>query len=663
MHPARLLAALVLLAPLLAPADASADQLDGTRFEVEERAHVVEVRVDRGFAKLVVQRTVANSGPRSDQAIFRLDLPPGAVATRLRTTGVDASGRAVWFEGDLMDAERAAAEYLELTGFGVAYPKDPALLSWQGLGRLALQVFPVPARGTKTVEYTLELPMHYAGGTYAFDLPRMGTSERAAVLHITAAHAEDRVRVNGVPVAPGGEVDASRDVTLEMSPGGGSRLSAELASVTVSAGRVFLHERVAAAPRLGEVPDHAAVAVVLDVSRSMSRAWDAELAGARAYVSRFHDAEITVVTFDRKVGLPFGASLSVSDALAHLQSFQPELGNGSQIDDAMKRADDILSRSPSPRRRILVLTDLRTRASLTPETFASASLKSGAIVHLSTVDDSGDTSLARDDDSPWAALPRKTGGVFWHASVSSGGTPAREVFEEWARPRRVDHLKVKGVPDDFGFADSLEEGNDLEYLGMGSSQPGSLVVEGELWSTPVRVSASSTADEERRWSALMFGSYDYADLSDDEQRLLAMKGRVVSPLTSYLAIEPGVRPSTDGLLLEESGIGEAGGGRGEGIGLGSIGTIGHGGASFDPQAFLEQAVARAWTAGGGRGSAEVRLESTLDEVVDFGNVVLGVPAEKAADCLREAEWGLSLPDGFTGEHDAWTIRVTERGRT
>jgi hypothetical protein len=306
---------------------------------------------------------------------------------------------------------------------------------------------------------------------------------------------------------------------------------------------------------------------------------------------------------------------------------------------------------------MVVLTDLLTRETLTPEHFSALSLKSGAIVHLATVAASA-TSLARDDESPWAVLPRTTGGVFWHAGADTVDAAARDTFEEWARPKRLDSLRVRGFPEGFSVPDVLVEGQGLEYLGIAESRPAELVVEGLLWSTPARIAVTSTADEERRWSALVFGSAESDGLSEDEQRVLAMKGRAVSPVTSYLAIEPGVRPSTDGLDRVE-GIGEGGGGVGEGVGMGNIGMIGHGygGASVDPQRFLESELGRAWRACGGIGHAEMKLESTVDEVVDVARPAVAVPSGHAAECLVKAAWALDLPGTFTGLHETWTVGV------
>src|SRR5262249_1609248 len=149
----------------------------GTRSELlKETTHEIQLSVARGHADLVVRRTVLNGGDRHDQAMFYIDVPSGAVATSLRTLGMQA-GRPVWFTAELMEAEAAAAKYQELTGIGGYYPKDPALLSFRSQELLALQVFPVAPQTKKTVEYTLKLPTQYSGGRHRLSLPRIGTGE------------------------------------------------------------------------------------------------------------------------------------------------------------------------------------------------------------------------------------------------------------------------------------------------------------------------------------------------------------------------------------------------------------------------------------------------------------------------------------------------------
>src|SRR5262245_47087544 len=165
---------------------ALADQVGGTRSDkLREKTHVIEATLGRGHATLVVRRTVHNDGERPDQATFHIMLPDGAVATRLRTLGTSA-GHPTWFEGELMEAEAAAAKYRELTGIGGYYPKDPALLSWRSQNHLALQVFPCPPAEPKTIEYTLEVPTDYEDGRHHLRLPSMGTDALNATLVVRA---------------------------------------------------------------------------------------------------------------------------------------------------------------------------------------------------------------------------------------------------------------------------------------------------------------------------------------------------------------------------------------------------------------------------------------------------------------------------------------------
>ena len=220
---------------------------------------------------------------------------------------------------------------------------------------------------------------------------------------------------------------------------------------------------------------------------------------------------------------------------------------------------------------------------------------------------------------------------------------------------RVDHLTVtaKGLlPGDFSMPETLDEGEGIEDLRLPEKPFTEVVLAGELWAEPVRKVLSPDEGQGKLWSALVFGSEALGELDEKEMMYLATRGHAVSPVTSLLAIEPGVRPSTEGL---EHGVGEGGGGHGEGIGLGSIGTLGHGAGVAsslpDPNAFLAAALKKGAAACGGAGrSLEVDLETTLDEVVDVPSVVVrGAPDGKLSACVSEAAWALDLPRAFSSE--------------
>jgi len=82
--------------------------------------------------------------------------------------------------------------------------------------------------------------------------------------------------------------------------------------------------------------------------------------------------------------------------------------------------------------------------------------------------------------------------------------------------------------------------------------------------------------------------------------VLAQRGAAVSPVTSYLAIEPGVRPSRDGIAY------------GMGSGRGRIARVRYGATAvsgqqpvFDGGAYLTHALAERWLRCGGAGRRAV----------------------------------------------------------
>jgi hypothetical protein len=300
--------ALALVATLLeaAPA-ASLDSFSGTRSDqLVERQHSVVMTVEPDRAELVVRRVFYNGASLSDQAELFIDLPPGAVATRLRTRGIGPG--APWFEGELLEAEKAAKLYLELTGLGGYYPKDPALLSWRNQNLLALQVFPCPPRAEKVVEYTLELPTTYERGAFRVSLPALGTSLLPARVQLLARDAAQRLSVDGKPFpsgatlpSPGGrELDIG--LLAPLSP-----FSADLVSLPFDTGRVLTRYALRAAPQLSTLPKGAYVVIAVDASRSTHDDFEQSAKTAiKGYLSHLRDAQVEILTFDRHVRRELG---------------------------------------------------------------------------------------------------------------------------------------------------------------------------------------------------------------------------------------------------------------------------------------------------------------------------------------------------------------------
>jgi hypothetical protein len=675
-------ALLGLFALAMGPAPRAADRLSGTRGTIEERSHLIRMTIGPGHATLVVERTIENLGKRHDQADWSIFIPDSAVATRLRTRGL-LDGKRHWFEGDLMEAEEAAARYKELTGIGGYYPKDPALLSWRARGELALQVFPVPPLERKTVSYTLEMPTVYRGGRHELTLPLLGLVGELPQIVVRSQRPADRIVVAGQPFPSGarvqslvgpeydmelGEHPPSEAGIIALVPGDAPTLGGALGVKRFADDRVLVHYRIEAAPKVARVPRDAQVVVILDGSRSMPEAAArAALAGAAATLRHFESASVEILVFDRRVHPRYGQLVPVARAIADLEALEPPHANGSNVDAALARADQILAAAPAGKpRRVLLLSDLLTRESLKVSGLRTALRRSGALLHVGHVEETGEPALAVEGDGDWSTVARATGGLAWNAVLSGEpGTQAKQraMLEEWARPVRLHRFRVvlPGVALAPATGESwleekvLDEGQGVAGLQIADYAPPWLEMVGELWSRSVRVRLAPDPADGRLWSALVFGDRLMDELSEPEMMVLARHGGAVSPVTSYLAIEPGVRPSTEGLEEEAVGVG----------GLGLVGT-GASGASicgmaearprFDHAAWLRNALdpARA-KCGFEKRRVALTVETTRAEVVDIRQVEAPSPGDRA--CLVEAAWRLDLPAAFREQHAHYQVEL------
>lgn len=639
------------------------DSFLSTRSELlVEKGNDIELSIDHGHAELTVRRTLFNGGPKHDQALFFLDIPDGSVATGLRTQGIQ-NGQPIWFKGDLLEAEAAAAKYKELTGIGGYYPKDPALLSWRSQGLLALQVFPVEPNKQKVVEYTLHMPTDYIEGLDQIHLRKMGTDKLSAQLVVRTTSTEDTLLINGKTVSSGTHValDKEEGVTIALRRAFPQRFDGLFAMVPFAKERVLSRFRIELAEKISQIPKNARIAVLLDASRSLDeRELAAEKAAAAAYLSHFSDAQVQVISFNRRVHERFSGFTGAAQVLKDWGNFKLEPENGSAVDDALAKADALLAKAPpNAPKRIVLFTDLRTRQEITPERARARLSKSGALLHIGIIQ-AGFVSLERQDEHPWMSVVKPMGGMVWNASASADQGDAevmRGAYEELARPLRVDHFQVNApglAKEDFAFLpETLNEGEAFEDARIAKKQIPWVEMRGQMWSMPVKRTIVPDEREAKLWSALVFGSSLLHELTEEEMMPLAMRGGAVSPVTSYLAIEPGVRPSTEGLDEGESfgaggiglsGVGEGGGGRGEGIGLGSI----------DLNGFLKKEFQARWTACKGKGHVSVHLQTTLSEIADV-RVSVSEKQKTAQSCMEEAVWAFALPRTFSAEWEAFDV--------
>lgn len=665
-----IVAALVLAA---GEAGANGDFLSGTRDgKMSERRHHIALRFEPGYATMVVRRTVHNASGRPDEAAYGLMVPDQAVAASLRMRGHKA-GRAHWYDGELLAARLAADRYQALTGVDLgrwAPPGALALLAWGSDNQLTLDVFPVAAGGDRTVEYTLDMPVAWIDGRWVLELEPTGLEDLPAELFVHAADRRDRLFVDDRPVAPGHRLLLDDMHTMTLAPHARRDALLELAAVDTGSGRTFVHWQLALPRKLRQIPRQLRVVIALDLSRSLALGVDeAQRRAALAYLEHLRGpelaAKVTIFGFDRRVRPLSTGWVSVDRAIAALRSASLEPGNGSDVALALREATRLFAATPAGApRRVLMLTDFLTATSRTIAEHEAAAAGTAAIVHLAAVADDR-PRLRRDDEHPWAPVAARTQGVVWQAAASStedaeDRSLAITLFEEWARPLRIDSLQIdlgRAEPD-APAPDSLVEGDVAGEQLLVNGPVDHIVARGRTWNIPYIHTAPRSDRLSQRWAALAFGSPVLRSLDTNEQLHLARISKAVTPLTSYLVVSPGTTPSRDGISRDsfgETGLIGKGGGGGTGSGYGRGRSAGFGGR-LDRQAWLESELAGRWERCGGTGRARLELEATFEELVDFSLHIPGPNIATLAACMCEATWTLWLPAAdFVDPRSRWTV--------
>ncbi|HWU91255.1 MAG TPA: hypothetical protein VN253_28505, partial [Kofleriaceae bacterium] len=459
--------------------------------------------------------------------------------------------------------------------------------------------------------------------------------------------------------------------TFSVAPPPIATWAGRLGRVVASGAHAFSRLELDAAPRLSDLPKQAQVVFVVDASHSAAPLLDAQLAILRAYLAHVPDAELEVIAVRRAAKRVFGRFVPARDAARLLDdavragALAP--GNGSALDEGAKLAAQVLAGRPGPH-RVLLATDELLRPSLTDAAALAslAALAPSAVVHVVVPAGVAPSaapataapvrpSLARDDAAPLSLLATAHHGIF--ARVD--GLPSRApdlapVVLELVRPTRIDHLAASAH---LTVDDTLPEGEGLRIFESdrtAATAPASMTLTGALWSDPIRLDLSATAPFSTAAAAFVFGADLHGELSEPELKTLAYAARAVSPVTSYLAIEPGVRPSKIGLGRDGTGWGT--------IGTGRYGTIGHGyGAgtpmSPDLQSLIPTAPCLRKHPPSGAWSIQLAVETTKDEIVD---VSVRRGAGPLAACLTETVWSLRLDDRFDQPRDSFVIDLSGR---
>jgi hypothetical protein len=320
-------------------------------------------------------------------------------------------------------------------------------------------------------------------------------------------------------------------------------------------------------------------------------------------------------------------------------------GNGSALDDGARAATAALAGRKGPL-RVVITTDRLLRSSFqnTLALAALAKLPAAAIVHVvAPVLGADEVALERDDTDALAGIAAAHRGIFaalhgFATQPAQGDKPLIDATLGLVRPIRVDDFAIAGLAVDDAPA-TLEEGHGIRAVVAlpRAKAPSKVVLTGKIWSDPYRKEVAVDAAFSRAAAAFVFSEDDHHDLSAAEMMKVATMGRAVSPVTSYLAIEPGVRPSTMGIPLESRGLS----GHGYGAGGGSLG-VGSAEVRHKPDLLALVADGAKACVAKHRPAADwsvvVDVETTKDEVVD----VQTASKLAIAPCLVEAVWAVRL---------------------
>lgn len=462
-----------------------------------------------------------------------------------------------------------------------------------------------------------------------------------------------------VPDAPESANDAGL-ATIIVAPPAIDVATARLGTVVASGEHAFSRLELDVAPELSKLPKRAQVVFVIDASYSQGDdGIAAQLAIVRAYVAHVPDADVELVAYRRTAARVFGAFVPAAELDARIAkataagAFAP--GNGSALDAGAALAVEVLDGRKGPL-RIVVATDQLVRSTLTQAVGLAALAKApkATIVHVVVPLLAGDeVVVARDDDSELAPLATRHHGIL--ANIS--GLPAKTdklltaAMLGLVRPIRIDHVSITGLADrDAADVDTLAEGDGVRAVvpSTAAHVATKVVVTGALWSDPYKQVVKPGTGFSRDTAAFVFSEDDHHDLSDAEMMTVATTGKVVSPVTSYLATEPGVRPSPIGIPGRGQMMGRAAGAPMVRIGSAMV-------AEKRPELIdlvadaakacvAEHAPAAGW-------SVIVEAETTRDEIVDATTTTTSA----LATCLVEAVWATRLTAKFNRSHDHYTL--------
>ena len=122
----------------------------------------IQARIVDGVATTTIDQVIRNNGGRDAEGTWFLPLPNGAVADGFTMT---IGGKEI--AGEVLDAGQARSVYERI----VRRRRDPGLLEYAGDGMLRARIFPIPARGEVSVTVRLQQVLQPTGSLFEWSWP------------------------------------------------------------------------------------------------------------------------------------------------------------------------------------------------------------------------------------------------------------------------------------------------------------------------------------------------------------------------------------------------------------------------------------------------------------------------------------------------------------
>lgn len=323
--------------------------------------------IDESVARTTVELVFTNAGDRAGEATLLFPLPYGAAVTDLTLTNLGQT-----IEGEILGRDDAARIY---TGI-VQRQRDPALLEYVGLGLVRARVFPVPPHDESRLTLRFSQVLVPEAGRTRYRLPLSSGTEQLAPLSSLSV----RVRVSSARgvrsiFSPTHDMRVTRESetaataayeATNVVPRGVLELDALLSGDQVGAG--LLTYRTGdddgffmlwlTPPLRQEAVVAKDVILVLDISGSMQgRKLDQAKAALRFVLGALNqDDRFGIVAFSSDVESYSSGLLPASEAgAARAYVDRLEAGGGTNIDGALSAA--MSSADPSRLTTVIFLTD------------------------------------------------------------------------------------------------------------------------------------------------------------------------------------------------------------------------------------------------------------------------------------------------------------------